>query len=100
MPAKLPITSAKIESFCEAKMPVAAGSKPSRREHRPEQLAAEHVEQQDDGDEGEAATAIQHSTWCQISAIACARGAAGAATADSGLLCIGYGAPTCKELRL
>ena len=62
MPAKLPTTSAKIDSLCEAKMPVGAGIEAQEAEHRPEELAAEHIEHQDDGDEGEATTATQHST--------------------------------------
>jgi hypothetical protein len=53
MPAKLPITSANTESFCAAKMPVAPGSRPTEAQDRPDELAADDVEQQDCGDEPE-----------------------------------------------
>ena len=53
MPAKLPITSANTESFCAAKMPVAPGSRPTRRSTGPTNSRPMHVEQQDGGDEAE-----------------------------------------------
>ena len=54
MPAKLPITKAKIDSFCAPKMPVAARIDADEAKEWPKELAAEDVEDQDAGDEAEA----------------------------------------------
>ena len=52
MPAKLPITRANIESFCEAKMPVAR-ARGRAAQQRARGTRGPDIEQQDGGDEAE-----------------------------------------------
>ena len=67
IPAKLPITSAKIDSFCEAKMPVAPGSKPRKRSSGPKNSRPNTSSTRMVAMKPKAMTATQHSPLCQAS---------------------------------
>ena len=67
MPTKLPITSANTESFWAAKMPVAPGLRPTRRNSGPRSSRPMTSSSRMPAMNPKAATATQHSPRCQSS---------------------------------
>jgi hypothetical protein len=76
MPAKLPMTRAKIDSFCEAKMPVAPGSMPMKRRNGPRSSRPRTSRIRMPAMNPKQRTATQHSPRCQASTMRRAAGGA------------------------